>query len=163
MAGDSNLVAGNVKSGVSIFGVSGSYAGDVHEIEIDVSSWSGAVSFGCNLNDRTFFEIYGINGITADSTILSFAAELNPKAGYEVLFATLGLQTKSNNSGIGNVVAVSEYPDLDSPMYFTVTTGNQVISLVEDSNYLYTYFYDEAGRKVYPSEWLSSSVYIRWK
>ena len=48
ISGDSNLVAGNIKSGVSIFGVAGTYTGSGGSSSMNVQAWIGRASRTAN-------------------------------------------------------------------------------------------------------------------
>lgn len=131
ISGDSNLIASNIKSGVSIFGVSGTYTG---------SSSGSAGSFG---TIPVVFECSNNSSYNQSANFHMFVIKDGQPTMEYVSGVGVGKTMKGPSTGsysIGNVFAIKAYlntadpiiPDASTPsprMTFSVTSGNASISV----------------------------------
>lgn len=132
--GDSNLVSGNIKSGVSIFGVSGSYVGSVPTIS--VGSVSGA-SNGFLLKSDGYYT----SEISASSSTEIALCKVSFNNDYA---STVTFSCNATDDGygfIGNIdttYSTSSAPD-DSKIYAKITgeSGSYSMTIPSGSHYVY--------------------------
>lgn len=109
--GDSNLVAGNIKSGVSIFGVSGSYAGSGEDLSTELATQD--------------------NLITELETVLASKAAGGGSGQYATGKLTISSGTKTSGT---EITSVSGLPF--KPIYVIVTLSTSSVSVSSTSYYI---------------------------
>jgi hypothetical protein len=138
--GDSNLIPSNIKSGVSIFGVNGTYDGSIGD-EVETEMWTFTLEDGSTV-EKEIVKYYSV-GYTLDTpitssntatkirsgedyvTVLSSGDELN---GYyfDSVFVWLSGEINENGESIANTIDF--FPDENFPwlVYLTIPASEMI-------------------------------------
>lgn len=156
VAGDDNLVAENIKSGVSIFGVTGSLSAGtgVHHVCItDCNSLMLDLTGGC-----TELVISNITGLTASSTVLAVCGWFEPKSSYE-----FSVYICSGNNGGGSYI-ISELDDvggIGDVRFEGATASAQMVLTEDDDSMIYDRISKNIGAAFAPG-WVDCCIHIFW-
>lgn len=150
VAGDSNLVAGNIKSGVSIFGVAGSMTSGTKSFSLSYPAehWGNQLSFANYSSSRTYTDgaliisPSNLNGtISKVECVYIEGFEAVGGASAEGWYGTTNISISGFTSK-ATVGYVGTNGGSGGDLYAIVSTNGTKIALVVDSSYMKNYFPD---------------------
>lgn len=155
VAGDSNLVAENIKSGVSIFGVDGSLSAGLNSAYFtDPSSLTLDLVGGC-----TELAITAPAGMTINSSVVAICGWFAPKESYEFYIGMI-----SDPDATGYRFVISELDDVEGigDLRFRADVASGELFLTEDGSHeIYSRIASGLNQAFAPN-WYGCGIYIFW-
>lgn len=120
VVGDADLVAGNIKSGVSIFGVAGGYPSATYPLSgADTTADLDLATFDAKVKSSTAFEWFTPNGVRQTYNGDADIAASNILSGVSIFGTTGSVVVPSNCAadGVTGCVTTSQYKSVDTNAY----------------------------------------------